>query len=133
MESDDAHPASAAGTADPGALASTPGAAPQGLTLRWSKDYQPAWDGTPASYVEHDIVGWGRSRRLARAQDPARAFHAYLGVQHYDPGRWHVVGEPRAVYFLSLFLAGRTIALRTFPTLGEALAELRAFHERLGA
>jgi hypothetical protein len=129
MEGDDAPSARAAGA---GELAPTYAAAPQGLTLRWSEIYRPAWDGTPAAYVEHGIVGWGRSRRLARAQDPARAFKAYLGVQHYDPARWHVAGAPRATFFLSLFLAGRTIALRTFPTLGDALAELRAFHGRLG-
>lgn len=123
MEGDDAQPAR---------LADAGEQARQGLTLRWSEVYRPAWDGTPAAYVEHGIVGWGRSRRLARAQDPARAFKAYLGVQHYDPARWHVAGEPRAAFFLSLFLAGRTIALRTFPTLDAALAELRAFHGRLG-
>lgn len=106
-------------------------AAMPGLAIRWSAAYRPEWDEDPAAYVAHGVVGWGRSRRLARAEDPARAFKAYLGVQHYDPGRYHLAGEPRSVFFLSLFLAGRTITLRTFPTVAAALAELRHFHARL--
>jgi hypothetical protein len=102
-----------------------------GLILHWSAAYQPAWDATPGAYTAHGIVGWGRSRRLARAEDRAVALKAYLGVQHDDPSRWQVAGEPRTVFFLSLFLASRTIALRTFATLPEALAELHAFHARL--
>lgn len=104
-----------------------------GLSMSWSSAYHPEWDATPQAYVAHGVAGWGRSRRLARAEDPARGFKAYLGVQHYDPARWHVVGEPRAVFFLSLFYHGRTVALRTFPTLPAALAELRGFHARLPA
>lgn len=104
---------------------------PSELQIAWSGAYHAEWDDTPAAYVEQDVVGWGRSRRLARASDPAVAFKAYLGVQHDDPARWHVAGEPRAVFFLSLFVAGRTVSLRTFPTMGAALTELRAFHARL--
>jgi hypothetical protein len=104
-----------------------------GLDLAWSAAYQPQWDLTPEAYQERGIVGWGRSRRLARAQDPAHAFKAYLGVQHADPARWHISGEPRSVFFLSLVLRDRTITLRTFPTMPEALAALHAFHARLPA
>jgi hypothetical protein len=108
-----------------------PHADPSGLAITWSPAHQPAWDDDPGQYFEHNIVAWGRSRRLARAADPARAFKAYAGVQHYDPGRWHVPGPARSVYFLSLFVAGRTITLRTFPTLSAALTALRDFHARL--
>lgn len=101
------------------------------LIIAWSSAYHPAWDNAPSAYVEHGIVAWGRSRRLARAADPAVAFKAYLGVQHDDPARWHGAGEPRAVFFLSLFRAGQTVSLRTYPTVPLALAELRAFHARL--
>lgn len=79
----------------------------------------------------HGLVGWGRSRRLARAEDRAVAFKAYLGVQHDDPARWHGSGPARSVFFLSLFLANRTVTLRTYPTLGAALVELRRFHAAL--
>jgi hypothetical protein len=115
-------------TADPGSPADAAGS---DLTVRWSAAYHPEWDDTPDAYVAHGVVAWGRSRRLARAEDTARAFKAYLGVQHYDPARWHVPGEPRAVFFLSLFHRGRTVTLRTFPTRAAALAALRDFHARL--
>jgi hypothetical protein len=108
-----------------------PHAHPSDLILTWSPAYHPEWDDDPGQYVEHGIVAWGRSRRLARAANPTRAFKAYLGVQHYDPDRWHVPGPARSVYFLSLFVAGRTITLRTFPTLPDALTALRDFHARL--
>lgn len=97
----------------------------------WSPIYHPAWDATPHEYVEAGLVGWSRSRRLARVADPAVAFKAYLGVQHFDPARWMLPGEPTAKYFLSLFVAGRTIAMRTFPTLREALAALDTFYAAL--
>jgi hypothetical protein len=102
-----------------------------GLAMSWSAAYRPEWDAVPEAYVAHGIVGWGRSRRLARADDSARGFKAYVGVQHFDPARWHARGEPRAVFFVSLFLRGRTVTLQTFPTMPAALAELRAFHARL--
>lgn len=97
---------------------------PDGLTLRWSSVYQPQWDEMPQAYVDADIVGVGRSRRLARAEDARRAFKAYLGVQHWDPSRWNLPGEERAVFFISLFRDNRTLALRTYPTLPAALAAL---------
>jgi hypothetical protein len=81
--------------------------------------------------VEQGVVAWGRSRRLARAADARVAFKAYLGVQHDDPARWGRDGEARAVFFLSLFVAGRTVALHTYPTLPAARAALAAFHARL--
>jgi hypothetical protein len=111
---------------------STPGD-PAGLRITWAPTYQPEWDDTPEAYLAHGVVGWGRSRRLARFEDPRRAFKGYLGVQHADPARWQGVGEPRTVYFVSLFLLGRTMALRTFPTLGAALGEAQRFHSAVCA
>lgn len=104
---------------------------PESLHIRWSPHYHPAWDTTPEEYVAGGIVAWGRSRRLAKAEDSAVAFTAYLGVQHYDPARWHVAAEPRAKFFVSLFVNRRTVALRTYPTLAEALDELHRFHAAL--
>ncbi|MGH2487442.1 MAG: hypothetical protein ACRDHE_15665 [Ktedonobacterales bacterium] len=101
------------------------------LSINWSSIYKSAWDETPHEYVEAGLVGWGRSRRLARVSDPSVAFTAYLGVQHFDPARWLLPGDPTAKYFLSLFVAGRTVAMRTFPTLAEALAALDAFYAAL--
>ena len=103
------------------------------LTIAWSAIYRPDWDAAPAAYVESGVVGWSRSRRLARAEDASAGFKAYVGVQHYDPSRWHVAGEPRAVFFVSFFHGGRTLALRTFPTMDDALAELRRVHAGLAA
>ena len=97
---------------------------PDELTIRWSPVYQPQWDETPQAYVDASVVGAGRSRRLAKAQDTRRVFKAYLGVQHWDPSRWHLPGEARAVFFLSLFHDNRTLALRTYPTVSAALAAL---------
>lgn len=101
------------------------------LRIQWSPIYNPAWDDTPDAYVEHGLVAWSRSRRLARCEDPRRQLKAYIGVQHDDPARWHVAGEPRTRYFLSLFLAGRTVSLRTYPTLADALVTLYAFYATL--
>ncbi|HEU4782019.1 MAG TPA: hypothetical protein VFS83_01635 [Ktedonobacterales bacterium] len=97
---------------------------PDGLAVRWSPIYQPQWDETPQAYVDAGIVGVGRSRRLAKAEDRLRGFKAYLGVQHWDPSRWNLPGEERAVFFLSLFHDNRTLALRTYPTIPAALAAL---------
>lgn len=104
-----------------------------GLRVTWSPIYRTEWDASPGRYVEEGVVAWGRSRRLARAEDASRRFKAYLGVQHFDPARWHAEGEPRATFFLSLFLIGRTVALRTYPTIPGALEALNAFHAGLSA
>lgn len=92
----------------------------------WHKAYHPEWDETPDEYAEQGIVQWGRSRRLGlfRAGD----LKAYLGVQHVDPGKpgWNIVEEPQARFFLSLFVSGRCIALRTFLSVDAALDILEA-------
>ena len=99
--------------------------------MRWSAERRPEWDATPAAYVEAGVVGWGRSRRMGKYLDAALRLKAYVGVQHYDPARWHVAGEPQAKFFLSLFLNGRTVTLRTFPTMTQALAALGEFREQV--
>lgn len=95
--------------------------------IRWSPIYEPGWDETPEAYVEHGTVMWGRSRRLGKYGEDARGLKAYIGVQHFDPARWYTSGEPVARFFVSLFLHGRTVALRTYPTMDAALAALAAF------
>jgi hypothetical protein len=102
-----------------------------GYSIVWSPIHHPAWDENPREYVEAGFVAWGRSRRLARVTDPSVAFKAYLGVQHFDPSRWMLPGEPTAKFFLSLFVAGRTVSMRTFPTVREALAALDTFYAML--
>lgn len=101
--------------------------------MRWSAERRPEWDATPGAYVEAGVVEWGRSRRLGKFVDETLRLKAYTGVQHYDPARWYVAGEPQAKFFLSLFLNGRTVTLRTFPTLPAALAALGEFREQVRA
>lgn len=98
----------------------------ENLIITWSPIYHPEWDATPEAYLDAGIVQWGHSRRLAHGVDLAYTFKAYIGVHH---STW---GESETTrFFLSLFLGGRTIALRTFPTLPEALAEMYTFYARL--
>jgi hypothetical protein len=96
-------------------------------SVRWHREYRPQWDDEPGKYVEHGIVRWARSRRLGLFT--LGHIKAYLGVQHVDPSRagWAIVGEPEARFFLSLFVSGRVITLRTFPTMDAALNALSAF------
>jgi hypothetical protein len=99
------------------------------MEIHWAGWYEPAWDAQPERYVEAGVVGWGRSRRLAMARDDAQGVKAFIGIQHYDPGRWNVSGEPSARFFLSLFSHGRTLSLRTYPTVAGALTALTSFHD----
>ncbi|HEV2458021.1 MAG TPA: hypothetical protein VGS80_06615 [Ktedonobacterales bacterium] len=101
------------------------------LGIAWSPVYRLEWDSTPEAYVEHGVVGWGRSRRLGRAEAVEQRFKAYLGVQHDDPARWGLAGEPRARFFVSLFVGQRTVALRTYATMGEALEALERVYAAL--
>jgi hypothetical protein len=103
------------------------------LDITWSATYRPAWDSTPQAYVEAGFVSWGRSRRLAKAHDPRVDFTSYLGLQHFDPARWHLPGLPTAKFFASFLIRGRTVGLHTYPTMNEALAAVQTFHARLGA
>lgn len=99
----------------------------------WSRIYTPAWDDTPQAYVEAGLVAWGRSRRLMRFDDPGLRIRAYAGVQHYDPARWNIPGEARARFFMSLFLDNRTVTLRTFATMADALSALDTFRSQVGS
>jgi len=105
---------------------------PTDLQIAWAQVYRAEWDTAPDRYVAAGVVGWGRSRRLARIDDPASAFTAYLGIQHFDPTRWNLPGAPVAKYFASVFLHRRTVGLHTYATMNDALAAVRTFHERLG-
>lgn len=106
---------------------------PSTLTIAWSPIYHAEWDTTPEVYVDAGLVGWGRSRRLARAEDTTLAFRAYLGVQHFDPAQWNLPGDATAKFFLSIRLHGQTLWLRTFPAMGEVMAALRAAHASVRA
>ena len=99
------------------------------MEIHWAGWYDPDWDEQPERYVEEGIVGLGRSRRLAEVRDDALGIKAFIGVQHYDPGRWNLSGEPSARFFLSLFMYGWTVSLRTYPTIPAALAALASFHD----
>ncbi len=101
--------------------------------IEWAAIYQPAWADQPDAYVTAGLVAWGRSRRLGRVVDPTCRFKAYIGVQHFDPGQWGVVGTARAKFFLSLFVGGRTVALHTHFTMAAVLTEVTAFHAHLAA
>lgn len=103
------------------------------LTLRWSREYQPIWDAAPMAYVEAGVVAWGRSRRLLRADATRLGMKAYLGVQHSDPSRWGLPGEPRAIFFLSVLLGKRTLFLHTYPTVPSALTALHEAYDWLAS
>src|SRR5688572_10817696 len=84
--------------------------------IEWHREYRPEWDDTPDEYTVHGIVAWGRSRRLGLFREGE--IKAYLGVQHVDPTRaeWAIMDEPQARFFISVFVSGQTVTLRTFPT-----------------
>jgi hypothetical protein len=95
--------------------------------IRWNSCYRSEWDNTPDRYADEGVVGWARSRRLGML-DLGR-YKAYVGVQHVDPKRpgWGIVDEPQARFFASMFVGGRCVALRTFPSMTNALDALCAF------
>jgi hypothetical protein len=93
----------------------------------WSNAYRSEWDQTPDAYLEHEKVGWGRSRRLGlyRVGD----IKAYIGVQHIDPDKpgWGFIGRPECRFFLSLFVRSKCVTLRSFPSVSDALDYLTEF------
>ena len=95
--------------------------------IKWHEAYRPEWDDCPDLYAEHGVVGWGRSRRLGLFK--AGNMKAYLGLQHVDPDKpgWGMVDAPHVRFFLSLFVSGRCITLRTFPNIESALDMLDSF------
>jgi hypothetical protein len=103
------------------------------MEIEWADWYRPDWDEQPERYIEEGVVGWGHSRRLAKAHADRLGLKSYIGIQHYDPGRWNLSGEPSARYFLSLFVQGQTVSLRTYPTIQATLAALATFQDMLRA
>jgi hypothetical protein len=103
------------------------------MEIVWAAWYRPDWNERPERYVEEEVVNWGRSMRLAKARDDRLGLKAYIGVQHYDPSRWNLPGEPSARFFLSLFVHGQTASVLTYPTIQAALAALAAFQDMLRA
>jgi hypothetical protein len=103
------------------------------MEIEWAPWYRPEWDERPERYVDAGVVGWGRSKRLAKAHDQRLGLKAYIGVQHYDPGRWELPGEPLTRFFLSLFLHGQTVSLHVYQSMQAALAALVAFQDALRA
>ena len=95
--------------------------------IAWRTDYDPKWDTEPHRYEVHGFVQWGKSRRLGLLR--LGRFKAYLGVQHIDPRKpgWGSFQQPQSRFFVSMFLAGECVALRTFPTMEETLEALAAF------
>ncbi len=89
--------------------------------VRWHSEYRPEWDNDPDEYADSGVVQWGRSRRLGKVE--LGHIKAYLGVQHVDPNLpgWAIVDEPQARFFVSVFVSGQCIALRTLPSMDAAL------------
>jgi hypothetical protein len=103
------------------------------MEIEWTAWRRPEWDGRPERYVEDGVVRWGYSRRLAKARDDRLGLKAYIGIQHYDPSRWNLPGEPTTRFFLSLFFHRQTVSLHTYPTMEAALSALGSFHKALAA
>ena len=98
--------------------------------IEWHREYRPDWDGVPRQYVEHDVVQWGKSRRLGLLR--LGRVKAYLGVQHVDPDKagWAIVEAPTARFFVSVFVSGRVLTLRTHATMQETLEMLASLLDR---
>jgi hypothetical protein len=101
------------------------------MEIEWATWRHPEWDGRPERYIEEGVVKWGYSRRLAKAREDRLGLKAYIGVQHDVPSRWNLPGEPSARFFLSLFIHGRTVSLRMYPTIEARLSALASFHKAL--
>jgi hypothetical protein len=101
------------------------------LQAHWSTIYRPEWDADPEQYLLCGLLKRGHSRRLARFDDRLHEFKAYIGIHHSDPSRWGATGPARSRYFLSLFVSGQTVVLRTYDTLADARTALCAFHKQL--
>jgi hypothetical protein len=95
--------------------------------ITWHEQYRPEWDRSPDEYVAHGVVPWARSRRIGMLR--LGAVKAYIGIQHVDPSApgWGIVEEPTTRVFLSLFVLGQCVTLRTFPDVQAALEALAGF------
>ncbi len=97
--------------------------------ITWAPHYHPEWDADPDSYLEAGHLGWNKTRRLGKWEDPATGWKAYIGVQHVDPRQagWGV-DAPEARFFVSWFAGRRCLGLRVAPTIPAALALLSAVY-----
>lgn len=95
--------------------------------VEWHREYRREWDADANEYVRAELVGWGKTRRLGVQR--AGRLKAYVGVQHVDTtnANWAAAAEPFARFFLSLFVDGRCVTLRTFRSMDDALATLSAW------
>ena len=93
----------------------------------WSNHYRADWDRTPGAYRDDERVGWGRSRRLGLYK--SGQVKAYIGVQHIDPDKpgWGFIESPACRFFVSLFVGGECVTLRTFPSVDDVLDHLSRF------
>ena len=101
------------------------------MRLQFSSEWRAEWASAPEAYIAAGVVGWERTRRLLRGDDPVLGLRVYLGVRHTDPSRWGLEGEPSATFFASALSSGRTLFLRTYPTAMEALNALSAVRAEL--
>lgn len=98
------------------------------LPIIWSAWYNSEWDSQPEAYLQVQVVKPTRSRRLGRYYDPLHERKGYIGVYHQvDPHK--IAGRTR--FFLSLFLYGQTLGLKSFATISDLLVVLEAFHARV--
>jgi len=89
--------------------------------ITWNQAYRPEWDTTPDLYAEHGLVPWGKSKRLGLLR--VGKLKAYVGVQHIDPSLpgWAIVEAPETRFFVTLLASNRTVGLRTFYSMRDAL------------
>lgn len=99
--------------------------------ISWNADYNPVWDGSPNLYLEADLVGWGKSRRLGVLR--TGPIKAYVGLQHVDTTKrgWNISDEPHTRFFASLFVNNRVVTLRTFSTMQATLEFLSSMVNQL--
>ncbi len=95
--------------------------------IKWNRDYCVDWDSTPREYAATGIVECGKSKRLGLLE--LGRYKAYLGVQHVDPAKpgWGIYSEAQTRFFASMFVGRQCVALRTFPTMSEALDGIAGF------
>jgi hypothetical protein len=93
--------------------------------IQWHREYRRDWDLEANEYAKANLVGWGKTRRLGSLR--SGRIKAYVGVQHVDTNtnQWAIADEPFARFFLSLFVDGSCVTLRTFPTMDAALEALK--------
>jgi hypothetical protein len=94
---------------------------------RWHQEYRREWDSDPDAYIRAGLLAFGKTRRLCVVE--LGQIKAYVGVQHVDTAdrSWGIEGDPFARFFASMFVDGKCVALRTFPTVDDALTAIATF------